>query len=120
VIDYVVIGIITKTGKHDLVVGSIGVGVNLFIYYWCIQFLQQFFNPQGGLIYLSAIISFVFAMTHNFYLNKVWTFREQMNDQLLQTIRQYFRFSVVALTGLAQDLLESQFFDKQIDFSQLL
>ena len=47
-------------------------------------------------LYVANLISFILAVTNNFYLNKRWTFR---NDDSA-VISQYVKFSVIALIGL--------------------
>ncbi|MDO8622729.1 MAG: glycosyltransferase family 2 protein [archaeon] len=71
-------------------VGVVGMIVNLFILYSFTEFF--------GVYYLiSAIFAFIIAATSNFFFNKVWTFREKINDNLSKKYIQFFLVSLVAL-----------------------
>lgn len=71
-------------------VGFIGTIVNLFVLFLLTEFL--------GLYYLlSAIISFLVAMTNNFILNKKFTFKEKLNHEFTKKYGKFFLVSMVAL-----------------------
>ena len=75
-------------------VGLIGTLINVAILY----FLTEYF----GIYYMfSAIISFIVAMTNNFILNKIWTFKENIR---LNTGRKYIQFSIVSVIALLINL----------------
>ena len=75
-------------------VGGIGTLVNIIILYLLTEKL--------GLYYiLSAIFSFIVAMTSNFTLNKIWTFKEQIK---LEISKKYIQFSLVSITALLVNL----------------
>jgi len=77
------------------VVGLIRTFVNITILYLLTENL--------GIYYLfSAVISFIIAMTNNFILNKIWTFGEQIN---LNLIEKYLKFLLVSIIALAINLL---------------
>lgn len=82
------------------VVGFIGTFVNLIILY--------LLTEKVGIYYIfSAIISFIFAMTINFVLNKFWTFGETIE---LDIRKKYFQFSLVSVSALLVNLFFLYFF----------
>jgi len=71
-------------------VGLTGTLINLAVLYWFTEFL--------GVYYLvSAIFAFVIAATSNYVLNKIWTFKEKMQHQILPKYAKFFAVSVAAL-----------------------
>jgi len=71
-------------------VGLLGTFINLFILY--------IFTEFGGVYYLvSAIIAFFVAVTHNFILNKLWTFKEKINHLFTKKYIQFFIVSIFSL-----------------------
>lgn len=77
------------------VVGISGVVVNLAVYSLAI-FL--------GAHYLSAaVISFVFAVTNNFFWNFIWTFKGKATDKSLR--RKYVSFFAISLVNFAFNIL---------------
>jgi len=75
-------------------VGGIGTFVNLVILY--------LLTEEAGVYYLlSAVISFVFAMTHNFILNKTWAFKENLK---LDVGKKYLQFVSVSISVLLINL----------------
>jgi dolichol-phosphate mannosyltransferase len=76
-------------------VGGIGTLVNIAILY--------LLTEKVGIYYLvSAIFSFVVAMTSNFFLNKIWTFKENLMSSIKS---KYLQFSLVSVTALLVNLL---------------
>jgi putative flippase GtrA len=76
------------------VVGSIGYLVNLAVYTAMLD--------GAGLHYLAAAsISFLVAVTNNYVLNRIWTFRGQRGHVAYQGMR----FFVVSLVALGANLL---------------
>jgi putative flippase GtrA len=75
------------------VVGSVGFAVNLGVY---ALLLRMHVAPVSA-----AALAFVVAVTHNYVLNRVWTFREERAAFFAQG----FRFLVVSLTALGVNLL---------------
>jgi len=75
-------------------VGLIGTFINIAILYMLTEML--------GIYYiLSAIFSFIIAATSNFILNKTWTFKEKLNERILN---KYLQFFLVSLTALIVNL----------------
>ena len=76
------------------IVGGIGTIVNISILY--------LLTEKIGVYYIfSAIISFIIAMTSNFILNKVWTFKENIK---LKVGKKYLQFSLVSVVALSINL----------------
>jgi len=76
-------------------VGILGMLINLFILYIFTEFV--------GIYYLiSAIIAFFVAVTHNFILNKLWTFKEKINHLFT---KKYIQFFIVSIFSLAINLI---------------
>ena len=77
-----------------LVVGGIGYLVNLGVYTALVH--------GAGMHYIgAAALSFVVAVTNNYLLNRLWTFRRTRGN----AARQGARFLVVALVSLGGNLL---------------
>lgn len=75
-------------------VGASGTVVNLVVY--------ALATGPGGLDYrLAAVLGFAVAVTHNFVLNRWWTFRGTSGHAGFQAAR----FVTVSLAGLAVNLL---------------
>ena len=76
-------------------IGILGTLVNLFILY--------VFTEFAGIFYLiSAIIAFFVAATHNFILNKIWTFKEKINYLFT---KKYIQFLIVSISSLVINLI---------------
>lgn len=95
-------------------VGFIGTIINLIILY--------FFTETLGVYYLfSAVISFIIAMTSNFILNKVWTFKEKIK---LEVSKKYVKFILVSVTALMVNLfflyIFTEFFGIYYMISQII
>jgi len=76
-------------------VGILGTLINLFILYIFTEFV--------GIYYLvSAIIAFFVAVTHNFILNKLWTFKEKISHLFT---KKYIQFFIVSIFSLVINLI---------------
>jgi len=76
------------------VVGGIGTLVNLAILY--------LLTEKAGVYYMiSAILSFIVAMSSNFILNKLWTFKENIK---LEIGKKYLQFGLVSFSALLVNL----------------
>jgi len=76
-----------------LAVGATGYGVNLVVYTLLLE--------RAGVHYLlAAACSFLVAVTNNYTLNRLWTFRSQRGGVAYQGAR----FLVVALVALVANL----------------
>jgi dolichol-phosphate mannosyltransferase len=86
-----------KTGSQFLkfaFVGFLGTLINLAVLYSLTEML--------GIYYiLSAVAAFVTAVTSNFLLNKVFTFRERLGHKATS---KYLKFLVVSVLGLSVNL----------------
>lgn len=77
------------------VVGLSGTVVNLAVYALAIN---------GGMYYMAAaVLSFLFAVTNNFYWNFHWTFKGQAAERSLRN--KYFRFLGFSILNLGVNLL---------------
>ena len=76
-------------------IGLIGTFVN-------IAFLYLFTNVFGIYYLISAIFSFFIAISINFVLNKVWTFKENFKHKV---VRKWFKFLVISAIVLGINLL---------------
>ena len=95
-------------------VGGIGTIINIAILYLLTEKL--------GIYYLiSAIFSFIIAMSSNFILNKVWTFKENIK---LGIGKKYLQFGLVSITALLVNLfflyIFTEFFKIYYLISQVL
>jgi dolichol-phosphate mannosyltransferase len=105
---------VTKEFFKFAFVGLIGTFINLAILY--------LLTEKIGVYYLiSAIVSFIFAMTSNFIFNKVWTFKESLTKD---TGKKYIQFGLVSLIALLINLfflyLFTEFFGIYYLISQVL
>jgi dolichol-phosphate mannosyltransferase len=76
------------------VVGGIGTLINIAILY--------LLTEKVGVYYLiSAIFSFIVAMSSNFILNKIWTFKENVK---LGIKKKYLQFGLVSVSALLVNL----------------
>ncbi|MCX6722946.1 MAG: bifunctional glycosyltransferase family 2/GtrA family protein [Candidatus Staskawiczbacteria bacterium] len=88
ILDLVKIGWIPEFLRFA-VVGLSGTIINFIIFYCFTEFLKVYYL-------LSAIFSFIFAMTNNFILNKFWTFKKP-GVIFGQEFAQFSLVSVIAL-----------------------
>ena len=92
------------------VVGLSGTLVNMAIYALAVN---------SGLYYLlAAIISFLFAVTNNFYWNFRWTFRGQAAFRSRRN--KYFRFLAVSVLNLGINLLLLRLFVETLNMDKTL
>ena len=92
------------------VVGLSGTLVNMAIYALAVN---------NGLYYLiAAIISFLFAVTNNFYWNFRWTFRGQAAFRSRRN--KYFRFLAVSVLNLGINLLLLRLFVETLAMDKTL
>ena len=78
-----------------VVVGGVGTIINISILY--------LLTEKAGVYYLiSAIFSFIIAMSSNFILNKIWTFKENIK---LGIWKKYLQFGFVSMLALSVNLL---------------
>ena len=75
------------------VVGAVGFVINLAVYRTLIHHGVEFL--------IAAVCSFLVAVTSNYTLNRIWTFREHRGHIGIQGMR----FFVVSLTALGMNLL---------------
>lgn len=76
------------------IVGFTGAILNLFFLY--------FFTSVIGIYYLlSATFSFIIAVTNNYFLNKVWTFKESLREKVFV---KWSKFLLISLLGLSVNL----------------
>lgn len=76
------------------IVGLVGTFINIAVLY----VLTEYF----GVYYIfSAVVSFVISMTHNFLLNKIWTFKEPLKSEFR---KKYVQFSLVSIMALMINL----------------
>jgi dolichol-phosphate mannosyltransferase len=69
-----------------IIVGGIGVIINLLIFHLLIVYLSFWYIS-------SAVVSFFVAVTNNYFLNKKWTFADSIQAS-------YLKFVFVSLSGL--------------------
>ncbi|MFH1311011.1 MAG: glycosyltransferase family 2 protein [Nanoarchaeota archaeon] len=75
-------------------IGGIGTLFNIVILY--------LLTEKVGIYYMfSAVISFIIAMTSNFILNKIWTFKENIK---LNVGKKYVQFGLVSISALLVNL----------------
>ncbi len=95
-------------------VGAIGTLINITILY--------FLTEKAGIYYIiSAIFAFLVAMTNNFILNKIWTFKEKIKSDLG---KKYLKFGLVSVLTLLVNLfflyIFTEFFGIYYIISQVL
>ena len=86
-----------ETLKHMIkfaIVGSIGAVINLSILY-CLTELFNFYYI------FSEIVAFTVAVTNNYILNKLWTFKRKLEEEF---ILKYFEYVFINLISLALNL----------------
>ena len=92
------------------IVGLSGTLINMAVYALAIQ---------NGLYYLAAaIISFLFAVTNNFYWNFRWTFKGQAAFRSRRN--KYFRFLAVSVLNLGINLLLLRLFVETLSMDKTL
>jgi len=96
------------------VVGGMGTLINIAVLY--------LLTEKFGLYYMvSAVFSFMIAISHNFVLNKAWTFKENVKEEIG---KKYFQFVfanvLVLIVNLSLLYFFTEFFGLYYIFSQLL
>lgn len=76
-------------------VGFMGTLINLCFLYFATEFLDIHYI-------LSATFAFFLAASHNYILNKFWTFKESMGHQFFQ---KYLKFFAISLASLGINLI---------------
>jgi dolichol-phosphate mannosyltransferase len=76
------------------IVGGIGTLINITILYLLTEKVRVYYL-------ISAIISFFVAMSSNFILNKIWTFKENVK---LEIGKKYLQFGLVSISALLVNL----------------
>ncbi len=82
---------LTKQFVKFGVVGVIGMIINLAVLYCLTTYLNIYYL-------LSAVIAFGVAVTNNYLLNKVWTFKERLKNKLLSKSVKFLTVSLIALS----------------------
>ncbi|MDI6916168.1 MAG: glycosyltransferase family 2 protein [Thermoplasmatales archaeon] len=77
------------------IVGGIGVLVNICVLYSLVEFLYLWYM-------FAAVVAFVVAVSSNFVLNKIWTFKEKSKG--IKVAGQYSKFFIVCIIGLLINL----------------
>ena len=85
-------------------VGSLGFVLNMGVFYISHTRLQIHYN-------LSAILSFMVAVSQNFVLNNMWTFRDR---GLSLSFKNYYKYVFSNLLGLGCNLFVLDFFVRVI------
>lgn len=84
----------TKEIIKFVVTGFLGTVINLVIFYLLVE--------KAGMLYIfGAAISFVVAITNNFFWNKHWTFKNKSQKYKEQYIKYFF----VSILGLGINLI---------------
>lgn len=97
-------------------VGLIGSIINIIILYILTDFLNIYYI-------VSAVCAFVISMTHNFILNKIWTFKEKfghIGKNTKKTIKQYGKYFVASISVLCVNLIFLYIFVEYIGLHYLL
>jgi dolichol-phosphate mannosyltransferase len=86
---------LNRCGARDhlpkfLTVGLVGIAVDCL----CFYLILHFFTPE---VLIAQVFSFLLALTHNFLLNKYWTFKE---NESTRAFNQYCKFFIVACLAL--------------------
>lgn len=72
------------------IVGGLGTLVNIAILYIFTDFFHIYYIA-------SEIIAFIVSGLHNYVLDKVWTFKENIEDKAVLKYIQFFSISVISL-----------------------
>ena len=79
-----------------LVVGVLGTIVNIIIFFIFADYLNINAN-------ISSIIAFLVAVTHNYLLNHIWSFKKYVNFQVNR--KSYIKYVSVNIFGLIVNLI---------------
>lgn len=98
------------------VVGGLGTIVNLAILYGLVEFVKLWYV-------FGAAIAFVIAATHNYILNKIWTFKDRRTGKTF-IAKQWTQFFVISIFSLGINLAVLyglvEFFGLWYIFAQLI
>jgi len=72
------------------IVGAIGTLVNLGLLYIFTEIFNFYYI-------ISEIIAFTVSVINNYLLNKIWTFKEELKQEIVQKYAKYFVISVISL-----------------------
>jgi len=108
IVDLIKIGWIPQFLKFS-VVGLSGTILNFLVFYCLTEFLKIYYI-------LSAVFSFVFAMTNNFILNKTWTFKHGG----MMWGQEFIKFSLVSVIALSFNLFFLYFLTEAIGVYYLI
>jgi dolichol-phosphate mannosyltransferase len=75
-------------------VGAIGTIINLSILYILTEFFHVYYI-------FSEMVAFSTAALNNYILDKIWTFKEEIGDQI---IKKYFQFITISLLALVVNI----------------
>ena len=75
-------------------VGALGTFVNLTILYTLTEFFNVFYI-------ISETIGFLVSVVHNYILNKIWTFKENLHERMFS---KYFKYTIINLISLCINL----------------
>jgi dolichol-phosphate mannosyltransferase len=93
-----------------LIVGGLGTIITIVLLYIFTEFV--------GIYYIiSSIFAFIIAMTHNFILNKIWTFKEKIS---LEFWNKYLKFVLVSISAFAVNISFLYIFTELIGIYYLL
>lgn len=96
------------------IVGAIGTIINLTILYT----LTEFFHLH---YILSEVIAFIVASLNNYILDKIWAFKEKINEKVIKKYFQFILISVLALTiNISVLLILVEFFYIWYIFAELV
>jgi len=89
-----------------MIVGAIGTVVNLLTLYILTDIFHVYYI-------VSAIIAFILSVLNNYFINKVWTFKENLQEEAVKKGMQYLIVSIFSLfvnLGILYILVEIIFF----------
>jgi len=97
-IKYIMPSVFSKFGLEQyarfILIGGIGAFINLLILFSLTEFLNIYYL-------FSEVIAFFIAITHNYLVNKLWTFKEKFQDKSFQ---KYLQYIIISLLGLGVNL----------------
>jgi len=79
------------------IVGGLGTIVNLAVLYSLVEFVKLWYI-------FAAVIAFVIAATHNYVLNKIWTFEDRRTGKVF-VVKQWIKFFTISVFSLCINLL---------------
>ncbi len=79
-----------------VIVGGLGMGLNLVLFFLLADIIKL--DPN-----LSAILTFIVCVTHNYLLNHIWSFKKLVNSP--PDLKRYFKFFLIYCCGLIVNLI---------------